>query len=91
MDIQTSIALIGVVGTLCSIIFGFIGYKTGVKKEAKQDGVMLSDMGYIKAGVDDIKREQKDMANNFNHLSERVTRCEESCKQAHHRIDEVAK
>ncbi len=52
-------------------------------------GVMASDIGYIKAGVDDLKRESRETRNEVRELSERVTRCEESAKQAHKRIDET--
>ena len=52
-------------------------------------GVMASDIGYIKAGVDDLKREGRETRTDVRLLSERITRCEESCKQAHKRIDEM--
>lgn len=51
-------------------------------------GVLASDIGYIKAGVDDLKREIREIRHEVGELSTRVARCEESCKQAHRRIDE---
>lgn len=57
--------------------------------EAGEDkGVLASDIGYIKAGVDDLKREIREIRHEVGELSTRVARCEESCKQAHRRIDE---
>jgi membrane protein implicated in regulation of membrane protease activity len=50
----------------------------------------MSDIGYIKAGVDDMKREQKESNERHYALVERVTKVEESTKSAHHRIDELA-
>ncbi|WP_426251383.1 hypothetical protein [Paenibacillus pabuli] len=44
-------------------------------------------MDYIKRGVDDIRLEQRAQAQRVDVLSERVTRVEESAKQAHKRID----
>ncbi|MNH39874.1 hypothetical protein D3C79_1011030 [compost metagenome] len=43
-------------------------------------------MEYIKRGVDDMRVEQKMQGQRFEALAERVTRVEESTKQAHHRI-----
>lgn len=84
-----------VVGILVTFIFSYIGFRRSTKKdsqdEGKNEGVILSDIGYIKAGVDDLKRENRETRTAINLLSERVTRCEESGKQAHHRIDEIIK
>lgn len=88
------------VGVICSIAFGLIGFlisyvafQRGKKKEETQEGenrgAMASDIGYIKAGVDDLKRETRETRAVVGELTERVTRVEESCKQAHHRIDEI--
>lgn len=88
------------VGVLCGIVFGALGfliaYLTFARSKHKADeeegqskGVIASDIGYIKAGVDDLKREGRETRISVNNLSERVTRCEESCKQAHRRIDEI--
>lgn len=87
-----------VVGLGCSVIgaaIGAAGYKMNVEKNYKTDGqdkgVMLTELGYIKAGIDDIKREQRDQEGRHNSLAERVTRVEESAKQAHLRINRMEK
>ena len=88
------------VGVICSIVFGALGfgvaYLTLKRKQKKDDveegqsrGVIASDIGYIKAGVDDLKREGRETRTDVGKLNERVTRVEESCKQAHHRIDDL--
>lgn len=86
------------VGLACSLIGGAIGYaahKLNVSKESEQEGqdkgVLLTEIGYIKAGVDDIKNEQRKQEGRHNELAERVTRVEESAKQAHKRIDRLEK
>lgn len=85
------ITIIGIVGTVCGIIFGYIGYKQGAKKENIQTGTLLSDVGYIKSGVDDLKRKQETSEDRHFALAERVTKVEESSKQAHKRIDRLEK
>ncbi len=88
------------VGVICSIIFGALGFLTSYfafqrnkKKENVEDGesrgAFASDIRYIKAGVDDLKQETIETRTVVGKLTERVTRVEESCKQAHHRIDEI--
>ena len=93
MDTGTMITIVGVVGTVCSILFGYIGYQKGLKtdyyKEGSEDGTLKADTQYIKRRIDDVLLEQKDTNKSINLLSERVTRVEESAKQAHKRIDRV--
>lgn len=88
MDINI-VVLIGVIGTICSIVFGYVGYKRGLRKEAYEDGTLKADTQYIKRRVDDMLLEQRDINKNMNLITERVTRVEESTKQAHKRIDNL--
>ena len=87
--------LISLSGVLISLIFSYLAFSRLKRQDLHTDGAekgsMASDIGYIKAGVDDLKREQREINLNVKELSERVTRCEESCKQAHKRIDEIIK
>lgn len=81
------IVLAGLIGTICSVVFGFVGYRQGTKKENIETGTLLSDVGYIKSGVDDLKRKQESSDERHFTLAERVTKVEESSKQAHKRLD----
>jgi hypothetical protein len=47
---------------------------------------LSTDVEYIKHGVDDVRFELKDQVRRFDALPERVTRVEESTKQAHKRL-----
>jgi hypothetical protein len=80
----TVIALVSVVGTFCGVVFGYIGYHNGSKKDStemgKNNGTIMSDVGYIKAGVDDLKRKQETSGLRHFALAERVTKVEESVK-----------
>lgn len=87
------IMLIGVISTISGIILGWLGkgrqLKTEAKAEGEQAGSMRVVMEYIKRGVDNVQVEQKVQGQRFDALSERVTRVEESSKQAHRRIDRI--
>jgi len=94
MDIFTVVAsVIGFIGTVCAIVFGYIAFSRNKKRdecsEAKQDGVVLTELGYIKSGVDDIKRKQDKQEQQHIEVVTRLSAVEESTKQAHHRIDEL--
>ncbi len=79
--------IVGIAGAICTVFGTFLGYINGVKKEGNAQGTLLSEIGYIKANLDDIKEEQRRFNTLHYELSERVGRVEESTKSAHHRID----
>ena len=89
------LTVLSVVSTLCAIYFGYKAFSRARKQddteEGKASGTMLSDIGYIKAGVDDIKNEQKEQRKTNLEVVSRLTAVEESTKQAHKRIDELHK
>ena len=87
------VTLITVSCTALGVFFSWLAFARKNKKDSEKDGesrgVLASDIGYIKAGVDDLKRESRETRKEVHDVSERVTRCEESVKQAHKRIDEI--
>ena len=93
MDNVTIFTLIAAAGTICGIVFGYIGYSKGAKKDSyqngEQDSTLKSDTQYIKRRVDDVLLEQRNINNTLSSHSERITRVEESSKQAHKRIDHI--
>lgn len=82
-------AIVGIIG----VIFGLVSFLRNKKQddntEGRESGTVLSDLGYIKAGVDEIKAEQKDQRKTNIEFITRLTAVEESTKQAHKRIDEL--
>ncbi len=61
------------------------------KNDAGEDTSLRMDLKYIMRGVDDIRVDQQRMREDMGHMAERITRCEESCKSAHRRLDEHIK
>ena len=78
---------------MCGVLFGYVGYLRGTKKDSYRDGdksgALKSDMEYLKRRSDEMLLEQKDTNKSLGALSERVTRVEKSTKQAHKRIDKM--
>ena len=83
--------VVGIVCTIIGSVLGILGYKRNIQKDAtaagKREGGLMIEIGYIRSGIDDIKREQRAQAERHNALSERVIRNEERTDHALHRID----
>jgi len=85
--------IVSAAAAISGIILGWLGRSRTIRQdtaeEASQDAMLRSDVEYIKRGVDDLRIEQKVQGQKFDVLAERVTRVEESTKQAHKRIDKL--
>ena len=61
-DLGILATVIGAVGAVCAIVFGYTSYKRNQKaddsKSGKESGTLFTEIGYIKSGIDDIKRKQ---------------------------------
>jgi len=92
-DMAILTAVIGAVGGLCAIAFGYATYKRNRKaddsSEGKESGTLFTEIGYIKSGIDDIKRKQDKQDERLLQFSERLTAVEASSKQAHKRLDRL--
>lgn len=88
MDIAV---VVSVIGGAAGVIFGIITMFRNKRKDdeagGKRDGIVLTELGYIKSSVDDIKRKQdKQDEQTVNFLRE-LSEVKESAKSAHKRID----
>lgn len=84
-------AIFGIGGLIFGIITVVRNKKTDDTKEAKEDGIILTELGYIKSGVDDIKHKQEEQEKQNIDFVKHLTAVEESTKQAHKRIDKLEK
>lgn len=84
-------AVVGIIGVVFGLVTLFRNKRQDDNSEGRESGTVLSDLGYIKAGVDEIKAEQKDQRKTNIELITRLTAVEESTKQAHKLIDELKK
>lgn len=85
--------VLSILGVICAIVFGYLAFrrnsKTDDAAEGKKDGVLLTEIGYIKSGVDDIKRKQEKEDDRHLQVVRELTAVRESVKQAHKRIDGI--
>ena len=93
MELSVLFAIISAAAALSGIILGWAGrsrtIRQDIAQQASADTNLRVDVEYIKRGVDDIRLEQKAQGKRIDDLAERVTRVEESAKQAHKRIDRL--
>lgn len=60
MTIELGI-LIAIIGVCLSVSTFFIGRQSAAKKSGEREGVLNTNMEYLKKAVDDIKSEQKEI------------------------------
>ena len=85
--------IVSILGGICGIVFGVVAILRNRKQDdtadGKESGVILTELGYIKAGVDDVKRKQEEQDKQYKEILRDLTAVQESAKQAHHRIDGI--
>lgn len=88
MELSTIVTICAAVS---GVVLGWAGRSKSMRKdiiaEAGAEALQRADVDYIKRGVDDIRLEQRAQGQRIDSLTERVTRVEESAKQAHRRLD----
>lgn len=72
---------IGVISLASSIFFAYLAFRKESNKDimntAKKEGTLLSDIGYIKAGIDKLERKLDKVESNYQDLLTRVIKLEE--------------
>ncbi|OAT71864.1 hypothetical protein [Parageobacillus thermoglucosidasius] len=86
---------IGLLIAVFSLLISYLAYSLNKTKELKTDSKesaeLKAELGYIRKGVDDIRIDLKANERQMIVLGERITRVEESSKQAHKRLDALEK
>lgn len=85
--------VLAVFGTLGAIIFGYLAWKSkygdSEKSTGSQSGQLISDVGYLKSGIDRILTKQDKQDENYTGIVCELGKQGESIKSAHHRIDTI--
>jgi uncharacterized membrane protein len=87
------VPICSVVVSLITMLVAYFAYKRNKAKDDKEEiekkGQLEANIEYIKSRVDEIISDEKETKTELLDLRQRVTRVEESSKQAHKRIDEL--
>jgi hypothetical protein len=74
------LSIISVLGTLSSIFFAVLAFRRNDrgehKQEGKNEGVLISDVGYIKSSIDRIEKSIDKLEEGHANTKERLTRLE---------------
>ena len=82
MQIDASL-LIAIFGCIISVATFFIGRTTAAKNNGRETGQVLSELGYIRKGVDGLERKLEKVEEQYNKLDKRVARLEEAMRIYH--------
>lgn len=93
MTWELVVGLVGVVSGVCAVVFGFLGSRRADVTQTREDVLRLAriegKLDSANRGIEDMRVEVRSHGGQLAELSTRITRCEESVKSAHHRLDEV--
>lgn len=90
---QELITGVGLLTSLSSIVFAFLAFKRSEKqehrKEGKNEGLILSDIGYIKACVDRVEKNIASVDERYRSILERLSKVEESLDNTKKLVNEI--
>ena len=90
---QELISGLGLVTSLSSIVFAFLAFKRSEKqeqkKEGKNEGLILSDIGYIKGCVDRMEKNISSIDERYRSVLERLSKVEESLDNTTKLVNEI--
>lgn len=75
--------LIAVLGFALSVGTFFVGRMTAAKKDGRENGQVLTELGYIKRGIDGLEKDIKEIKDQYASLDVRVSRLEEAARIYH--------
>jgi hypothetical protein len=73
-------SLIGLLGTLSSIVSSYISLRHKTKKEHKKEGSLITELSYIKSSINSIIQKLELIEDKYINLTLRITKLEESYK-----------
>ena len=95
MDFELAFALVGFFTSISSVVFAYLAFRRSDKQDQKIDGktegVMVSDIGYIKACVDRVEKNLTKVDERDRNIAERLAKVEESVRNVTKRVDEIYK
>lgn len=82
---------VSIVAGVAGVVFGIVAIARNRRQDnteaGERSGEIMSELGYIKSGVDDVKRKQEKSDDTIMGFMKELTAVQESTKQAHKRID----
>ena len=93
MNIEEIISFIGFFISTISLLLAYLAFKRNEKKDSKEEGksegLILSDIGYIKACVDRMEKNLNKVDESYEDIIVRIVRLEESNINISKKIEEI--
>lgn len=90
---ENALVFISVLGTISSVVFAYLAFSRGKRREdtksGEHSGTILTEIGYIKTGIDDIRKKQEQEDQRHLEVVSRLVAVESSVKQAQRRLDAI--
>ena len=87
------VSIVSIVGTISSIKFAYFAFKRNAlndkQQESKNDGIVISDIGYIKACVDRVEKNLTKVDERYRNILERLAKVEEAVANLTKRVDDL--
>lgn len=85
--------VLSIISGAAAVIFAFLAFRRNdtndERAEAQQQGAILTELGYIKGGVDDIKAEQREQRKFNTNITQKLAEVEAQVIRAHARIERL--
>lgn len=93
MNWELAVTLLSALGCACGIFYGVKNSRRADDQQLRSDAMSLAriegKLDSANRGIEDMRVEIRTHGNQIADLTTRMVRCEESCKSAHRRIDEI--
>ncbi len=91
MKMEIIVTIVSLCASMSSIIFALVAFKKSErqehKKEGKNEGIILSDIGYIKACVDRVEKNLNKVDERYQDVVERLAKVEEATSNMKRQVD----
>lgn len=95
MTLEVVLAFVSFFASVSGIVFAYLAFKRSREQDSKMtgknEGVMFSDIGYIKACVDRVEKNLNKVDERDRKIAERLAKVEESVANVTKRVDEIYK
>lgn len=85
------VGVMGILGTVSSICFAYLAFRRNqhldTKKDAKTEGVLISDVGYIKSSIDRMEQKLDRVEENYHSLLARIVKVEQAQSALEKRLE----
>ncbi len=93
MSLSIAITAVSLAASISGIVFAFLAFKRSERQDqksaGKNEGFIMSDIGYIKACVDRMEKNLTSVDERYRNLVERLAKVEEGLLNAEKRMDDI--